>query len=79
MPRIRCSYLGCVYREGDYCNVALVELDPEDGCLTFTPLEDILLEDDEWDEVLEQEEDLFDADEDEDDDDDDGYDPSEWN
>jgi hypothetical protein len=76
MPRIRCSYLGCVYREGDYCNVELVELDPEEGCLTFTPLEDILIEEEDWDEIYEEEKDLFDEDEE---DDDDGYDPSEWN
>jgi hypothetical protein len=76
MPRIRCSYLGCVYREGDYCNVELVELDPDDGCLTFTPLEDIIIEDDDWDELYEEEESLYEEDEG---DEDDGYDPSEWN
>ena len=77
MPRIRCSYLGCVYREGGFCNAELVELDPEDGCLTFAPLEDDLVEEnDEWDELYEEEESLYDEDED---DDDDGYDPSEWN
>ena len=77
MPRIRCSYLGCVYREGDYCNVELVELDPDDGCLTFTPLEDIIIEEDDWDELYdEEEESLYEED---DEDEDDGYDPSEWN
>jgi hypothetical protein len=65
-----------VYQEGDFCNVELVELDPEDGCLTFTPLEDVLVEEsDEWDELYEEEESLYSEDED----DDDGYDPSEWN
>jgi hypothetical protein len=65
-----------VYQEGDFCSVELVELDPQDGCLTFTPLEDILIEDDEeWDELYEEEEGLYKKDED----DDDGYDPSEWN
>jgi hypothetical protein len=75
MPRIRCSYMGCVYREGDYCRADEVELDPDQGCLTFTLLDDLPLEEEEWDELFEEDEDFFQ----EEDDDDDAYDPSEWN
>ena len=74
MPRIRCSYLGCMYREEDFCRAEKVELDPEEGCLTYTLIEDVSLDDD-WEELFEEEEDFFE----EEDDDDDGYDRSEWN
>jgi hypothetical protein len=74
VPRIQCSYLGCIYREGNFCRAEVVELDPQDGCLTFMPIEDMPLEDDDWDELFEEEEVFF-----EEEDDDDGYDPSEWN
>jgi hypothetical protein len=69
-----------VFLEGDYCGADMIDLDPVEGCLTFTQVEDLELDDEDWDKDLfeeeeeEEEEDFFD-----DDDDDDGYDPSEWN
>lgn len=36
MPRIRCHYIDCVFLEEGYCGAAAVELDPVDGCLTYT-------------------------------------------
>jgi hypothetical protein len=76
MPRIRCAYEGCVYLEGDFCGAEEIDLDLDEGCLTFTQIEDLALEDEDWEEELfgeEDEEDHFDED------DDDDYDPSEWN
>ena len=76
MPRIRCAYYGCVYLEGGFCEAEEVDLDPEDGCLTFTQVEDLTLEDEDW------EEELFDEDEDDEDyfdEDEDDNDFNEWN
>ena len=41
MPRIRCSYEDCVFILKGFCTTATIELDPEDGCLTYSedPLE----------------------------------------
>ncbi len=36
MPRIRCLYEECVFLVKGYCNATSVELDPEDGCLTYS-------------------------------------------
>lgn len=35
MPRIRCHYADCVFLDEGYCAAAAVELDPEEGCLTY--------------------------------------------
>jgi hypothetical protein len=37
MPRIRCHYVDCVFLDEGYCAAAAVELDPEEGCLTYSP------------------------------------------
>ena len=37
MARIRCKYLECEFLDDNYCSAALVELDSNRGCLTFTP------------------------------------------
>lgn len=37
MPRIRCHYIDCVFLDEGYCAAAAVELDPEEGCLTYSP------------------------------------------
>ena len=36
MPRIRCSYEDCVFINKLFCTSASIELDPEDGCLTYS-------------------------------------------
>lgn len=36
MPRLRCFYEDCIHLEKGFCSAALVELDPDDGCLTFS-------------------------------------------
>ena len=37
MPRIRCKYVDCVFLDQGYCSAAVAEIDPDEGCLTFTP------------------------------------------
>lgn len=56
MPRIRCHYTDCVFLDEGYCAAAAVELDPEEGCLTYSPSADVS-PDDAWDEneTLEEE------------------------
>jgi hypothetical protein len=74
MPKIRCRYYDCVYVEDGICGAAAVEIDPDDGCLTYARLEDGP-EDEDWedeeelDELWDEEEDadLFLDDEEEDD------------
>lgn len=36
MPRIRCFYDDCVFLEKGFCGAPMIELDPEDGCLTYS-------------------------------------------
>lgn len=54
MPRIRCHYVDCLYLEDEYCGASAIELDPDEGCLTYTRedfdvdwADDVV---DEWDE-----------------------------
>lgn len=49
MPRIRCHYVDCVFLDEGYCAAAAVELDPEEGCLTYSPSGEVSTED-AWDE-----------------------------
>lgn len=70
MPRIRCHYEDCVFLEDGYCGAAAIELEPENGCLTYTRVNEA--EDkttDEWEEEDFEEEGDEEADEEEDDDD----------
>jgi len=39
MPRIRCHYEDCIFLEEGYCGAAAVELDPDQGCLTYSSVE----------------------------------------
>ncbi len=38
MPRIRCFYEDCVFLREGYCSATLVEIDPDEGCLTYTEI-----------------------------------------
>lgn len=72
MPRIRCHYIDCVFLDEGYCGAAGVEIDPDEGCLTFSRSGDIENSESEWEEDEELEEldewdDLDFEDEDEDD------------
>jgi hypothetical protein len=48
MPRIRCHYVDCVFLDEGYCAAAAVELEPEEGCLTYSPSGETAAED-AWD------------------------------
>ncbi len=51
MPRIRCLYLDCNFLDDSYCTAPNVEIDPDLGCATYVPMgEDVLLDDEEWEE-----------------------------
>jgi hypothetical protein len=70
MPRIRCRYVDCVFLEDGYCGAAAVEIDPDEGCLTYSHIEDVptdeAWDEEEMDEVWEEdEEDLYEEDEEE--------------
>jgi hypothetical protein len=67
MPRLRCHYVDCTYLEKGYCGAPSVELDPDEGCLTYTQFDEVPEEDDwvaddidEWeddeDDLIEEEE-----------------------
>ncbi len=49
MARIRCKYIGCKFLDDGICIATTIELDPDEGCLTFS-LPDDPLDDDDWDE-----------------------------
>ncbi len=68
MPRIKCHYVDCVFLDEGICSAAAVEIDPDEGCKTYSPIEGAV-EEDEWDEEEETEE--WEEDEEEDDWDDD--------
>jgi hypothetical protein len=38
MPRIRCLYTDCNFLDNTYCTAISVEIDPDMGCATYTPL-----------------------------------------
>jgi hypothetical protein len=68
MPKIRCHYLDCAFLDEGYCSAAAVEIDPDNGCVTYAPSADATQED-EWDEEeeLEEWEELEDEEEEEED------------
>jgi hypothetical protein len=65
MPRIRCHYLDCVFLDEGYCSAAAIELDPDSGCMTYSPTSEVASDEDweeeeemeEWEETDEEEED----------------------
>lgn len=66
MPKIRCHYIDCAFLDEGYCSAALIELDPDRGCITYSPTAEIVHEDD-WDEdELEEWEDLEEEEEEDD-------------
>ena len=71
MPRIKCHYVDCVFIDEGYCSAAAVELDPDTGCGTYSPSEEVAEEWEEeeeleWeDEEEDGEDDLWEEDEDE--------------
>lgn len=73
MPRIRCHYANCVYLEAGFCGATSVEIDPDEGCMTFTHVADVS-PDEAWSEedlgeIWEDEEEAYAAEGDDDDED----------
>lgn len=59
MPKIRCHYLDCIFLDEGYCSAAAIELDPDSGCMTYSPTTEATAEEDwEDEEELEEWEDL---------------------
>ncbi len=54
MPRIRCLYPDCIFLDEGYCTAAAVQIDPNQGCLTYQPEDEDTndLAEDLWDETL---------------------------
>lgn len=51
MPRIRCYYLDCKFLENGVCTSLSVQLDPDEGCLTYDTLDDDYLDDEDEEEM----------------------------
>jgi len=43
MPRIHCRYIDCVFLESGLCAAEIVKIDPDEGCMTYTHIDDIPL------------------------------------
>ncbi|MEK7278598.1 MAG: hypothetical protein AAB342_04700 [Chloroflexota bacterium] len=72
MPRIRCHYEDCVFLEEKFCGAAAVELEPDSGCLTYSQVDEVAVEEEEeeWAEDAlddEEDDDLYEDEEDEED------------
>ena len=68
MTRIRCRDRRCVFNKNGICTSEEIEYEPDAGCLTMEPREDVEEEEEEWEDD-ELAEDLEDEDEEEEDDD----------
>ena len=72
MPRIRCHYEDCVFLEDGYCGAAAIELEPENGCLTYTRVDEAEdktteeWEEEDFEEDVDEDSDDYDDEEDED-------------
>ena len=47
MARVRCKYISCTFLDNGICSATTIELDPDEGCLTFSQPGDPF-EDDDW-------------------------------
>lgn len=56
MPRLRCHYTDCVFLDQGYCGAIVAEIDPEEGCLTYSATGEVA-PDEAWEEneALEEE------------------------
>ncbi|KXK14644.1 MAG: hypothetical protein UZ14_CFX002001069 [Chloroflexi bacterium OLB14] len=70
MPRIKCHYADCVFLDEGFCSAAAIELDPDTGCVTYSPADGSAAKDDDWDD----EDDVDEWDDEDGDDDDDDWD-----
>ena len=66
MPRIRCHYVDCAFIDDGYCSAAAIEVDPDMGCMTYSSVDDLEVED-EWDDDESELDEWVDVDDDDDD------------
>lgn len=66
MPRIRCHYVDCVFLDDAYCSASGIEIDPDEGCMTYSRADGIADDDwndndelEDWDELDVDDEDLW--------------------
>ena len=80
MPRIRCRYIDCYYLESGFCTAENVILDPDEGCLSYSHIDDVSLsEPEDWQlDEIEEIDDIDDIDEVWDDDEDDEEETEGW-
>ncbi len=52
MTKITCRAIDCIFWEDGHCSADKIIYDPEEGCLTYELLEDVLDEDDWGDDDL---------------------------
>ena len=61
MPRIRCHYIDCVFLDDSFCGAAAVEIDPDEGCMTYKQASGLVdeeeLDEEEWEDLGFDEED----------------------
>lgn len=65
MPRIRCHYIDCAFLDDGFCSAAAVEVNPDDGCQTYSPTSEAPTDEnwedeeelEEWEELEDEEED----------------------
>ena len=50
MPRIKCHYIDCVFLDEGYCSAAAIEVDPDTGCVTYSPSDAAKKAEEDWDE-----------------------------
>jgi hypothetical protein len=50
MTRIRCRDKGCIFNKNGICSSEEIEYEPDAGCLTMEPRNDVAEEEDDWEE-----------------------------
>ena len=54
MPRIRCFYLDCIFLDDGFCSSVSVDIDPDEGCITYKRQGDFVedeIADEEWEDL----------------------------
>ena len=67
MPRIKCHYVDCIFIDEGFCSAAAVEIDPDTGCNTYSPSDEVdedEWEEEEWEDEEEEDDDLWEDDDD---------------
>lgn len=70
MAKIRCKYLECEFLDENYCSAAIIELDSNKGCLTFSPssqkpvdeIYDSIVDEEDWYDRIDEDEEVSDDD-----------------